>query len=1095
MKKVVKIAGALLLALLILVFGFGYSNLRDRHRGYGLDLRVENRHPGMLRAGFAAVPITPEYMEPWNDLDGNARFEPHKGDSYQDLNGNGKFDTYWIAGFGNRVAAQGVHDDIWARAMVLDDGTTRLALVALDLIGMFHPTVIDIRKMIPEDAGITYLMIASTHTHEAPDMLGLWGESPFKSGVNREWREYVKERVVESVVEAVNAMRPAHLRFSQNLTEGRVTLKDTREPHVYDDGLRMMQVIDAESSETLGTMIQWANHPETLWSRNLQISSDFPHYLREAVEKGVYLGDSLVRKGVGGVALYVNGAVGGLMTTHASMEVKDPLRDTVYLEPSFDKIRAQGDTLGLIILRTMEENSIEVKEAAINLRAKTFNLPLKNPLFRLAAAIGVMDADMTGWMKKRTEVAVWSIGPASFITFPGELYPEILNGGVEALPGRDFPVEALEVPPLRELMPGSFRFGIGLVNDEIGYIIPKSQWDVKEPYVYRDKPYYGEENSLGPETAPLLYRELRQLLEELPGSPAYPTQTEQAKNAILQRIITNVPSGELNELTHQQLLAMISEEERAIFANDHWRFTVDAPAMVSVMRHKEQQIVPFWLEEKGFRNTGMTLSNGNYEYEVWQKEYPAGEITLGINGFDLHRVVYFVTIGPVKGGVMPKIVSHSPERWRVVRMEKGAYTYNDWDELVIERLPAELEGHLLFTTIRGRAREAAILNAFRKTAYPASSAADQVVLTWCDDPRTTQAFQWRSDTSVTRMTLKYRKADGNDSDFSEIAASYRLLADNYIYNCPVVKHWEVNVERLQPDTKYQYRICNGDTGGETPLYTFRTAPQGESPFRFIYLGDTHNSDIVEKVVDQAFRTAPDAAFLLHSGDHVNTGLFRELWDEHFHYMRKVLPYLSFVPALGNHDSQDGLPPALYQHFFMLPRDNGTVLEPERNYAFTYGNSRFLILDSTGDVGRIASWLEEELKKAEERWKIVVTHFPIYWKDDSYPDMREKWASLFDRYGVDLVLSGHVHQYFRSYPVVGNIPRKPEEKGTVYVASVAVASRDLEPSSEKYNALHVNTGALYQTVEVESRQIHVVSRNLDGDKIDEFIIRKGVGAKP
>jgi hypothetical protein len=126
-----------------------------------------------------------------------------------------------------------------------------------------------------------------------------------------------------------------------------------------------------------------------------------------------------------------------------------------------------------------------------------------------------MKGEMSGWMQKRTEAAAWSIGPASFLTFPGELYPEILNGGVEALPGRDFEVDPLEVPPLRELMPGDFRFGIGLANDEIGYIIPKSQWDVKKPYIYRDRPCYGEENSLGAETAPLLHNELRLLLEEL----------------------------------------------------------------------------------------------------------------------------------------------------------------------------------------------------------------------------------------------------------------------------------------------------------------------------------------------------------------------------------------------------------------------------------------------------------------------------------------------------------------------------------------------------------------------------------------------------
>lgn len=516
MMKIIKITGISFLILVIALIVYGYSNMRDRHPGYTVDLTMHAAEPTVLQAGFASVTITPEYMEPWNDVDHNARYEPEKGDTYEDTNGNGRFDTYWIAGFDNKVAAQGVHDDLWARTMVLDDGNTRLALVAVDVIGIFHPMVIDIRGMLPQEAGITYLVIASTHTHEGPDLMGLWGKSPLESGVDPEWKEFVKKRIVLAVVEAVKALQPAHLHFSQNLKEGIVTLKDTREPYIYDEGLRMIRVTDTENSQTLGTFIQWANHPETLWSKNLLISSDFPHYVREAIEKGVYYGDSLVAEGVGGIAVYVNGAIGGLMTTHATTGVKDPFRDTVYVEPSYDKVRAQGDTLGLIVLRTMKERSVEVHKTGINLRAKTFHLPLKNNLFRLAAAIGLMDADVSGWMKKRTEAAVWNIGPASFITFPGELYPEILNGGIEALPNRDFDTGPLEAPPLRELMKGEFRFGIGLANDEIGYIIPKSQWDVRAPYVYRDKPYYGEKNSLGPETAPVLYKELCRLLEELP---------------------------------------------------------------------------------------------------------------------------------------------------------------------------------------------------------------------------------------------------------------------------------------------------------------------------------------------------------------------------------------------------------------------------------------------------------------------------------------------------------------------------------------------------------------------------------------------------
>jgi hypothetical protein len=119
-------------------------------------------------------------------------------------------------------------------------------------------------------------------------------------------------------------------------------------------------------------------------------------------------------------------------------------------------------------------------------------------------------------MKKRTEGAVWSIGPAEFLQIPGELYPEILNGGIVALPGRDYETAPVETPPLRELMSGTFRFAIGLANDEIGYIIPKSQWDAKAPFVYNGKAYYGEGNSAGPDTAPIVYRELAKLIEELP---------------------------------------------------------------------------------------------------------------------------------------------------------------------------------------------------------------------------------------------------------------------------------------------------------------------------------------------------------------------------------------------------------------------------------------------------------------------------------------------------------------------------------------------------------------------------------------------------
>ena len=195
--------------------------------------------------------------------------------------------------------------------------------------------------------------------------------------------------------------------------------------------------------------------------------------------------------------------------------VKDPFNDTVYVEPTFEKARAEGQKLALLTLEALAQGDT-VRQTSLSLRAKTIKLPVDNKLFRLGAMLGVLDFGMSGWFKKRSEVAAFTVGPATFLAVPGEIYPEIVNGGVEAPEGRDYDIQPVETPPLREVMPGKYKFVMGLANDEVGYIIPKSQWDVEAPYAYgKKKPQYGEENSLGPETAPLLYKELTGILKEL----------------------------------------------------------------------------------------------------------------------------------------------------------------------------------------------------------------------------------------------------------------------------------------------------------------------------------------------------------------------------------------------------------------------------------------------------------------------------------------------------------------------------------------------------------------------------------------------------
>jgi hypothetical protein len=116
----------------------------------------------------------------------------------------------------------------------------------------------------------------------------------------------------------------------------------------------------------------------------------------------------------------------------------------------------------------------------------------------------------------KTEIAWLRLGELDITALPGEIYPELVLDKVQDPPdpGADFPDAPIE-PAIYKQLRGPYRMLIGLANDEIGYIIPKRQWDEKPPFCYgRDKPQYGEMNSLGPDTAPILCKAFAELVKE-----------------------------------------------------------------------------------------------------------------------------------------------------------------------------------------------------------------------------------------------------------------------------------------------------------------------------------------------------------------------------------------------------------------------------------------------------------------------------------------------------------------------------------------------------------------------------------------------------
>ena len=480
---------AVLLGLAVVVRG--YFAFRDRLPGYSLALNVGGNQsqadPRPLRVGFARVKINPDLSNPQRPV--------------------------YIAGFDQNRKATAIHDDLWAIACVVDDGYTRLGMVALDAIGFFNDNVVQVRRRLAAEWKLDYAIVCSTHNHSTPDLMGLWGPHPLRSGVDSRYQEQVITACVTALGGAATNLQPARLALHEIPCFSKNLVADSRKPEVFDPDIRLLHFVNATNNSTIGTVVGWANHPETPWSGNTEITSDFCGYLRDALERGVSVDGKLAAAGVGGIHLYVNGAVGGLMTTSPGVTVHDPYFAADYQKPSHEKARAVGHQLASHILPRLSASDIAfVDRAPLSIRARTIEVPLANNLYLAGGLLGVLDRGYVRWRTLRSEVALVTIGEASIACVPGEIYPEIVNGGIEKPAGGDFQIEPVEAPALRELMPGRVKFLFGLANDEIGYLVPKSQWDQQPPYTYGAKHApYGEINSCGPEAAGRVHAALADL--------------------------------------------------------------------------------------------------------------------------------------------------------------------------------------------------------------------------------------------------------------------------------------------------------------------------------------------------------------------------------------------------------------------------------------------------------------------------------------------------------------------------------------------------------------------------------------------------------
>ncbi len=561
---------------------------------------------------------------------------------------------------------------------------------------------------------------------------------------------------------------------------------------------------------------------------------------------------------------------------------------------------------------------------------------------------------------------------------------------------------------------------------------------------------------------------------------------EEVMDDLVTRLYQTLSPDQLDTIGNAWILNNLSGEEKLVLATRYWYFHVNTPVTVSLMRDMGQVNAPFWLQSIGFIKTEMVVKNMHSTYEVWQKDYNAGLVELGINGFDKHRPVYFISVGPQDPANRLEITDVFPEGQYLDTMKAGAFTYHDWDELTLEEVPDQLIGQVLFTTIRGRAREAHLTGAFRTTPYPSGVQPDQIMLTWSGDPATSIDIQWRTSTSVAEGRVKYWVSVTADTLIS--VANLKLMEDRLLQNDRYIHRFTAILDHLQSGVSYSYQV-GSKQGVWSDTASFHTEASGDDGFSFIWFGDTHKSQKWGELIQESFQKFPDVAFYSIAGDLVSTGLYREDWDQLLNVSGPVFNDKPLMPVPGNHDNQDGLGAWMYQELFSLPVNGPEKVLPELTYSFVYKNALFLMIDATAPVELQSSWIEAQLKGSGAEWKFAMFHFPPYNYEEDYSVIREEWCTLFDTYHVDMVMSGHTHYYMRSKPIFNEQVVELVSQGTVYVISVGIPGNHENMPDEDYAEVRDGRGWLYQHMEIKDNVLIYKSLDINGNIRDSFIIEK------
>ena len=424
-----------------------------------------------LQVGMASLDMTTSIPDGWRDLDGDGVYDSWN-DVWLDGNGNHRFDARWMAGFRRSKPATSTLHPLSVRAIVLKRADLDLAVVSLDNLGIFYPQVVRLRLEEASAKAMDHVLVCSTHSHAAVDCMGYW--SP--DGVDQDHLEFIRKKMAQAIELARRDLSPVDIRVASSDMSSYVT--DSRiPPRVIDPQILGLQFLPQDGKAPV-TMVFAACHPTLLGRNSKRFTPDWPYFLRNSLED---------HYSSPGRCMYLQGAVGGHMIPKAKeSHVPFPQR--------LVSAHSMGENLACALSEALDSSSPRPGEdAPFSIRAQSIFIPMKNWRMWVALGLGYFSRGTFWPFRGRSEVDLLELGPLQAFTMPGEIFPEQFLGGIVNPPGADERIAPVEIPPLVSFLGGEYQAIIGLGNDELGYIVPHSEWDEEPPHLAGEQHAPGQE--------------------------------------------------------------------------------------------------------------------------------------------------------------------------------------------------------------------------------------------------------------------------------------------------------------------------------------------------------------------------------------------------------------------------------------------------------------------------------------------------------------------------------------------------------------------------------------------------------------------------